>query len=65
MWEKCELGGGGGVVAKLCSTLAKAPLSMGFLQARILEWVAISSSRGSGSTMKKETLKRCVIVLHL
>ena len=25
----------------------QAPLSMGFFQARILEWVAISSSRGS------------------
>ena len=25
----------------------QAPLSMGILQARILEWVAISSSRGS------------------
>ena len=25
----------------------QAPLSKGFLQARILEWVAISSSRGS------------------
>ena len=37
--------GGGGVVAKLCSTRVtpwiaahQAPLSMGFLQARILEW---------------------------
>ena len=37
--------GGGGVVAKLCSTLVtpwiaahQAPLSVGFLQARILEW---------------------------
>ena len=47
--------GGGGVVAKLCSTLVtpwiaahQAPLSVGFLQARILEWGgAISSSRGS------------------
>ena len=72
MWKKCEVGGGGGVVAKSCPTLAnpwtvacKVPLSMGVLQARILEWVAISSSRGSGSTMKKESLKRCVIVLHL
>ena len=30
----------------LC-TLCLAPLSMGFFQARILEWVAISSFRGS------------------
>ena len=28
----------------------QAPLSMGILQARILEWVAISSSRGSSRT---------------
>ena len=29
-------------------TIARqAPLSMGFLQARILDWVAMSSSRGS------------------
>ena len=39
---------------QLCLTLrlyglepAQAPLSMGILQARILEWTAISSSRGS------------------
>ena len=45
-------GGGGGLVAKLCPTLmtpwtvaCQAPLSMGILQARILEWVAISFSR--------------------
>ena len=42
---------GGGLVAKLCPTFAtpravacQAPLSMGFLQVRILEWVAISFS---------------------
>ena len=46
--------GGGGLVAKLCPTLetpwtvvCQAPLSMGILQARILEWVALPSSRGS------------------
>ena len=45
-------GGGGSLVANLCPTPAtpwtvtrQAPLSMGILQARILEWVAISSSR--------------------
>ena len=45
-------GGGGGLVAKLCLTLitpwtvvCHAPLFMGFFQARILEWVAISFSR--------------------
>ena len=47
-------GGGGGVVAQLCPTLCdpmdySLPGSSvhGILQARILEWVAISSSRGS------------------
>ena len=41
-------------VAQLCLTLCdpmafslKAPLSMGILQARILEWVAMPSFRGS------------------
>ena len=45
---------GGDLVAKSCLTLMtpwtvarQAPLSMGILQARILEWVAISFSRGS------------------
>jgi len=31
----------------LWTVARQAPLSMGILQARILEWVAISSSRGS------------------
>ena len=33
----------------------QAPLSMGILQARILEWIAISSSRGS-SQARDQTL---------
>ena len=48
-----SLGSGGGLVAKSCPTLVilwtvarQAPLSMGFFQARMLEWVAISFSRG-------------------
>ena len=43
-----------GLVAKSCLTLEtpctvahQAPLSIGILQAKILEWVAISFSRGS------------------
>ena len=40
---------GGGVVTKLCLTpwteAHQAPLSLGFFQARILEWVAISFCR--------------------
>jgi len=36
---------------QLCATswtiARQAPLSMGILQARILEWIALSSSRGS------------------
>ena len=46
--------GGDGLVTKSCTTLAtpqtiacQAPLSMGSLQARILEWVVIPFSRGS------------------
>ena len=31
----------------LCGLAWQAPLSMGVLQARILEWVAMPSSRGS------------------
>ena len=45
-----EDGGGGGLVSKLCPTLATPWLVSsvhGILQARILEWVAISFSRGS------------------
>jgi len=48
------LDGSGGLVAKSCPTLATTwtvachiPLSMGILQGRLLEWVAISFSRGS------------------
>ena len=37
----------------------QAPLSMGFLQARILQWVAISSSRGSFS-LRNRTRVSCV-----
>ena len=37
----------------------QAPLSMGILQARILEWVAISSSRGS-SQPRDRTQVSCI-----
>ena len=50
-----------GLVAKLCPTLAtlwtvacQAPLSMGILQARILERVAMPSSEGS-SRLRDQT----------
>ena len=36
-----------GLFATLWTVAHQAPLSMGILQARILEWVAISSSRRS------------------
>ena len=49
-----EAEAGGGLVTKSCPTLAtpwgvvcQAPLSMGILQAGVLEWVVISFSRGS------------------
>ena len=35
------------VYAILWTAASQAPLSMGILQARILEWVAVPSSRGS------------------
>ena len=45
---------GGVLVTKSCPTLVipcivvhKAPLSLGFFQAKILEWAAMSFSRGS------------------
>ena len=38
---------------------AQAPLSMGILQARILEWVAMPSSRGS-SQPKDQTQVSCI-----
>ena len=37
----------------------QASLSMGILQARILEWVAMSSSRGS-SQPREETQVSCI-----
>ena len=33
--------------ATLWTVASQAPLSMGILQARILEWVAVPSSKGS------------------
>ena len=51
---------------QLCATpcdpmtiACQAPLSMGFFPARILEWVAISSSRGS-SQSTDQTCISCV-----
>ena len=37
----------------------QAPLSMGILQARILEWVAMPSSRGS-SQLRDQTQVSCI-----
>ena len=45
--------------ATLWTVARQAPLSRGILQARILEWVAISSSRGS-SQPKDRTQVSCV-----
>ena len=54
------------LVAQSCPTLCspwtvahQAPLSMGILQARILEWVAMPSSRGS-SQPRDQTQVSCV-----
>ena len=60
-----NLGSCGGLVAKLCLTLAtpwtvahQAPLSMGFFQARIPKWVSISFSRAS-SQPRDQTQVSC------
>ena len=57
--------GGSGLVAKSCPTLVtpwtvarQAPLSMGFFQARILEWIAISFSSGSSQLKDLTHLSR-------
>ena len=42
-----------------CTAVCQAPLSMGILQARILEWVAMPSSRGS-SQPKNWTQISCI-----
>ena len=44
------------------TVVRQAPLSMGILQARILEWVAISSSRGS-SQPRDQTHISCVFFI--
>ena len=54
------------LVTQLCPTLQtpwtsghQAPLPMGILQARILEWVAMASSRGS-SQLRAQTQVSCI-----
>ena len=65
--------GGDALVARLCSSLVipwtetgQAPLSHGISQARMLEWVAISFSRGS-SQLRDRTQVSCIagILYHL
>ena len=41
-----------------------APLSMGILQARILEWVAMASSRGSSQPESNRGLPHCRWILY-
>ena len=43
----------------LCTVAHQVPLSMGILQARILEWVAMPHSRGS-SRPRDQTHASCV-----
>ena len=59
-------GGGGGLGAESCPTFAtpwtvacQGPLSMGILQARMMEWVASSFSRGS-SQPRNRTRVSCI-----
>ena len=44
----------------LCTVAHQAPLSMGILQAKILEWVATLSSRGS-SQPRNQTRVSCIV----
>ena len=60
------------LVAQSCHTLCdpmdcspQAPLSMGILQARILEWAAMPSSRGSSQPRDRPGLPQCRILYHL
>ena len=62
------------LVGQLCSTLCdpmdlahQAPLSMGILQARILEWVAMPSSRGSSQPRDQTQVSHIfrLILYHL
>ena len=48
-----------------CWTLVahQAPLSMGILQARILEWVAMSSSRGSSQPRDWTRISRWILLV--
>ena len=39
----------------------QAPLSMGILQARILEWVAMPSSRGSSGLRDQPRISLCLL----
>ena len=58
--------GAGGLVAELCPTCDPMDGSLpgssvhGVLQARILEWIAISFSRGS-SQPRYQTLASCIL----
>ena len=45
--------------ATLWTVVGQAPLSMGILQARILEWVAMFSSKGS-SQPREQTKVSCI-----
>ena len=50
---------GGGLVTKSCPTIVPGSSVPGILQARILEWVAISFSRGS-SQPRNQTQVSCI-----
>ena len=71
LWQRCQGSPACpvlGLVAQLCPTLCdprdciacQAPLSMGILQARILDWVAMLSSRGS-SLSRYQTQVSCIM----
>ena len=59
LWKKVKLLSRVWLFATPWTVAHQAPLSMGILQARILEWVAIPSSRGS-SWPRDQTLVSCI-----
>ena len=52
-------------VCNVCTVTCQVPLSMGIPQARILEWVALPSSRGSSQPSDRaKSLQSCLILCN-
>ena len=71
LWSSAHISPCVCIVAQSCRPFAtpwtvahRAPLSMGILQARILDWVAMPSSRGSSHPRSNTGLSHCRRVLY-